>query len=86
MSQKEPKKSNKKQKILDINHEFLINSQKIEKKSYKILRKPNNHNYLDKASKSISKARKRPKKIHQIPKLIKNIPSGPKGSIRPFKI
>ena len=33
MSQKEPKKSNKKQKILDINHEFLINSQKTEDKS-----------------------------------------------------
>ena len=51
MSQKELEKSNKKQKILDINHEFLINSQKTEEKSYKILRKPNNYNYLDKGSK-----------------------------------
>ena len=33
MSQKEPKKSNKKPKILDLNHEFLINSQKTEEKS-----------------------------------------------------
>ena len=33
MSQKEPKKSNKKQKILDINQEFLINSKKHEEKS-----------------------------------------------------
>ena len=39
MSQKESEKSNKKQKILDINHEFLINSQKIKEKSYKILPK-----------------------------------------------
>ena len=74
MSQKEPKKSNKKQKIVDINHEFLINSQKTEDKSYKILKKPNNHNYHDKGSKSISKARKRPKNIHKNPKLMKNMP------------
>ena len=33
MSQKELKKSDKKQKVLDINHEFLINSEKTEEKS-----------------------------------------------------
>ena len=74
MSQKESEKSNKKQKILDINHEFLINSQKTEEKSYKILRKLNNYNYLDKGSKSLSNARKRPRKIHKNPKLMKNMP------------
>ena len=33
MSQKELKKLDKKQKVLDINHEFLINSEKTEEKS-----------------------------------------------------
>ena len=42
MSQKELKKSDKKQKFLDVNHEFLINSEKTEEKSYRNLRKPKN--------------------------------------------
>ena len=33
MSQKELKKSDKKQKILDLNHEFLINTEKTKEKS-----------------------------------------------------
>ena len=51
MSQKELKKSDKKQKILDINHEFLINSEKTEEKSQKNLRKPTNQKNLNERSK-----------------------------------
>ena len=51
MSQKEPKKSNKKQKSLDINHEFLINFEKTEEKSQKNLRKPKNEKNLYEQSK-----------------------------------
>ena len=42
MSRKELKKSDKQQQFVEINHELLINWEKMEEKSLKNLRKPNN--------------------------------------------